>query len=131
MHLSDHYPRFFFSDLNVPDGSGTDDSCRRETHEHRLGVLRFALDPEQHDPEADQDPGEVRSRGAEGSEEGLPEQQVDHLQRRIAGRILPAEVPRLQEMDHFPGRWLVLLRSQELQEQVAQVEASDDIDSVA
>lgn len=115
----------------MPDGSRADDSSRGETDEHRVGVGRFASDPEQHDPEADQDPGEVRAGGAEGPEEGLPEQQVDHLQRRIAGGILLAEVARFEEVDHFPGRRLVLLRSQELQEQVAQVEASDDVDTVA
>lgn len=79
----------------MADSFGADDSSRREADEHRVGVGGFASDPEQHDPEADQDPGEVRFGGTERPEEGLPEQQVDHLQRRIAGGILPAEVARL------------------------------------
>lgn len=115
----------------MPDGTRVDDSRRGEAEEHRLGVLRHGFDPEQHDSEADQDSGEVRPRGAEGPEEGLPEQQIDHMQRRIPGGVLPAEVTRIQKVDHFPGRWMVLLWSQELQEQVAQVEASDDVDTMA
>ena len=99
----------------MPDGPRVIDNSRRgDAEEHRLGVLRHGLDPEQHDPEADQDSGEVRAGGAEGPEEGLPEQQIDHVQRRIPGGVLPAEVARIQEVDHFPGRWMVLLRSQEL-----------------
>lgn len=119
------------SDRRVPDGSRVDDGRRGETDEHRFGVFWHGSDPGEHDPEVDQDSGEVRPGGAEGLEEGLPEQQVDHVQRRIAGGVLPAEVARLQEMDHFSGRRLVLLRSQKLQKQVAQAQASDDVDSVA
>lgn len=98
-----------FADLCMPDGTRVDDSRRGEAEEHRLGVLRHGFDPEQHDSEADQDSGEVRPRGAEGPEEGLPEQQIDHMQRRIPGGVLPAEVTRIQKVDHFPGRWMVLL----------------------
>lgn len=98
-----------FADLGMPDGTRVDDSRRGEAEEHRLGVLRHGFDPEQHDSEADQDSGEVRPRGAEGLEEGLPEQQIDHMQRRIPGGVLPAEVTRIQKVDHFPGRWMVLL----------------------
>lgn len=115
----------------MPGGPNAHDSGGGEADEHSLGIFWLAGDPEQHDTEADQDPGEVRSGRAEGTEESLSEQQVDHLQRRIPGRILPAKVARFEEVDHFPGRWLVLLRLQELQEQVATAEASDDIDSVA
>lgn len=64
----------------MPDGPRANDSRQGEAVEHRLGIIWHRGDSEQHDPEADQNPGEVRARRAEGSKEGLPEQQVDHMQ---------------------------------------------------
>lgn len=112
----------------MPGGYDLRDSRRGQADEHGLGLLGLA-DP--HGSEAVQNPGEVRTRGAEGSEEGVPEQQVDHVQRRLAGRFLPTKVARLEAVDHIPGRRLVLLRQQDLQEQMAQDAAHDDVHPMA
>lgn len=115
----------------MPGGLDPDDSRRGQADEYDLGLLGLADDSGQYDTEADQDIGKIRAGGAEGPEKSVPEQQVDHLQRRIAGRFLSTKVPRLQAMDHILGGRLVLLRSQELQEQVAAAAASDDVNPVA
>jgi len=120
------------SDYIVPGGFDRDDARRGQDDEHGFGFPGFADGvPHQHDTAADQNLGEAGPGGSEGAEKGVSEQQVDHLQRWIAGRFLPTKVPQLRPVDHVPGGRLVLLRPEELQVQVVADTASDDVDPVA
>jgi len=120
------------SDSIVPGGFDRDDTRRRQGNEHGFSFPGFAAGvPNQHDTAADQNLGETGPGGSKRPEEGVSEQQVDHLQRWIAGRFLPTEVPHLRSVDHVSGGRLVLLRREELQVQVVADTASDDVDPVA
>lgn len=70
--------------------------------QHSFSTFRISgYTSEQHHPETDQDPREVWLGGTAWIEEGLSQQQVHHLQRRITGGLLLAQIVRLQTLDHI------------------------------